>query len=255
MLAARALALACLVLGAQVAPSQAYTLSLRQVGGTAVGGVGYVGDTVVVSIDMLLEAGDTLFTVAPSLRWDLEGGNVLDLVQASETSSVAGGALAPFDPKYRHGAVATLGDLYLNGSSFQALAGPSFAAGWEQSGVFSDTGVTTLAGPASFAVGRATFVFREVGETTVDFPLENCQAGIPCPLENNPWGTVVLDRVTNNVTGIVTYQEIDLAAFDFQPLRLTVVVPEPGSALLGGAGLLGLALASRTRATRRQNAR
>lgn len=106
---ARILALACLVLGAQVAPAEAYTISLRQIGGTAVDGVGYVGGDVVVSIDFVLEESDSLIIVAPSLQWDLEGGNVLDIVRATETPGVTavGGTLAPINGKYNHAAVGT----------------------------------------------------------------------------------------------------------------------------------------------------
>lgn len=124
MQVARTLALACLVLGTQVAPAEAYTISLRQIGGTAVDGVGYVGGDVVVSIDVVVEASDSVLIVSPTLQWDLEGGNVLDIVRATETPgvTVVGGTLAPINGKYNHAAVGTrpgFGTNYENGSSFR----------------------------------------------------------------------------------------------------------------------------------------
>jgi PEP-CTERM motif len=242
----RTLALACLVLGAQVAPAEAYTISLRQVGGTAVDGVGYVGGDVVVSIDVELEANDSLIIVAPALQWDLEGGNVLDIVRATETPgvTVAGGTLAPINGYYNHAAVGTrpgFGTLVLNGSSFPAsFAGPTWVSGWEQAAVIYDD-LTGLAGPASFAVGTAKFVFREIGETTLGFNVD----------PNNPLRSYVANQEADEETGQVTFVPIDLSAIDFQSLSLTVVaVPEPGTALLAGAGLAGLSLASRARARR-----
>ena len=231
MQAARTLALACLVLGAQVAPAEAVTLSLSQIGGTAVDGVGYVGDTVVVSIDAELEEGESLLIVAPSLEWDLEGGNVLDLVRATESSSVAGGSLAPINGYYRHGvADGTTGTLFTNGTSFPAsFLGPTWAGGWEQAAVAADD-LAGLEGPASFTVGTARFVFREVGETTLGFHLD----------PRNPVRTSIFNLAGIDETGNGSTRRLDLSAIEFEPLSLTVVVPEPGSALLGGAGLAGL---------------
>jgi hypothetical protein len=238
----RALALACLVLVAQVAPpAEAYTISLSQVGGTAVGGVGYVGDTVVVSIGVELGASDSVLIVAPALQWDLEGGNVLDLVRATESSSVAGGALAPINGAYRHGPVGTFGTFFADGSSFPALAGPTWATGWEQAAVIEDD-LTGLAGPASFTVGTARFVLREVGETTLGFHLD----------PSNGLSTALISQRHIDETGNVTFEQIDLSAIEFAPLSLTVLVPEPGTALLAGLGLAGLALVSGAR--RRRNA-
>ena len=239
---ARALALACLVLGAQAVPAQAYTLSLRQIGGTAVAGVGYVGDTVVIGIDFALEAGDNVAVVAPTLQWDREGGNVLDLVRATEVSSVAEGALTSINGAYRHGTLGTGGDFFENGSSFPGLAGPTFTAGWEQAALTAAS-LEGLNGPASFRMGTARFVFQEVGTTTLGFLVD----------PTDPWRSLVMRRGRIDETGDTTLRELDLSAVEFAPFSLTVLVPEPGTALLGGAGLLGLGLASRARAARRRD--
>ena len=241
----RILALACLILGVQVAPAEAFTVSLRQIGGTAVDGVGYVGGNIVVGIDVGLEASDSVIIVAPTLQWDIEGGDVLDLVRATESSSVAGGSLAPINGAYRHGAVGTLGSFFANGSSFPSFAGPAFAAGWEQAGVPEDD-FTGLAGPATFRVGTAEFVFQEIGTTTLGFRID----------PNDPLTSYVASQALIDETGNVTFEDLDLSAIGFQSMSLTVfAVPEPGTAMLAGAGLAGLGFASGARRRRREAAR
>lgn len=170
---------------------------------------------------------------------------MLDLVRATESSSVAGGALSPINGIYRHGVVGTLGTPFTNGSSFPAsFAGPTFAAGWEQAGVPADD-FTGLAGPASFRMGTAEFAFREIGETTLGFLVD----------PDNPLASFVASQALIDETGNVTFEVLDLSAIAFGPLSLTVlVVPEPGTALLAGAGLAGLSLASRARGRRRRKA-
>lgn len=104
--------------------------------------------------------------------------------------------------------------------------------------------LTGMAGPASFAVGTAKFVFREIGETTLGFLVD----------PNNPLRSYVASQAIDEVTGQVIFEPIDLSAIEFASLSLTVVVPEPGTAMLAGAGLAGLGLASGARRRRRRRA-
>ena len=192
----------------QVAPAEAYTISLRQIGGTAVDGVGYVGGDVVVSIEVGLEASDSVIIVAPTLQWDIEGGDVLDLVRATESSSVAGGSLAPINGAHRHGAIGTSGTFFANGSSFPSFAGPTFTSGWEQAGVPEDD-FTGLAGPATFRVGTAEFVFREIGTTTLGFRVD----------PNDPWTSYVASQALIDETGNVTFVDLALRRSDSSRFR------------------------------------
>ena len=81
----RRLAFLC-VAGIVVAaePAAALRVDLNPVGGTAISGSGDAGDTLVLSIDVTMEADDEAFAFFFSLQWDQDGGDVLDLVGASE---------------------------------------------------------------------------------------------------------------------------------------------------------------------------
>ena len=65
--------------------ASAISLSIVQVGGTADASSAQVGDTIVVSLVVTLEEGDVFTGVSAALEWDTEGGDVLDIVSASET--------------------------------------------------------------------------------------------------------------------------------------------------------------------------
>jgi hypothetical protein len=52
-------------------------------GGTAIGGIGGAGDTLILEVVATIDAGEATTGVFTSPQWDLEGGNVLDLVAAT----------------------------------------------------------------------------------------------------------------------------------------------------------------------------
>ena len=92
--------------------ANAIRFDLNQIGGTAVGGYGAPGDTLVLSIDVTLEADDGSTGLITALQWDLEGGDVLDITRGTETSFeiVNSVPIFPISGVYRMGDPTTHGE-------------------------------------------------------------------------------------------------------------------------------------------------
>ena len=91
-----------------------------------------VGDTIVVSLVVTLEEGDVFTGVGAALEWDTEGGDVLDIVSASETGSLLldGKLFTRINGRYRIGEPGTVGVAVEEGESFPAsFVGPTFVVG------------------------------------------------------------------------------------------------------------------------------
>jgi len=150
--------------------ASAISLSIVQVGGTADASSAQVGDTIVVSLVVTLEEGDVFTGASASLEWDTEGGDVLDIVSASETGSLLldGKLFTRINGRYRIGVPGTLGVAVEEGESFPAsFVGPTFVWGWELATQIGD--LDGVGGPHVFSIGEAEFAIRNPGTATVSY--------------------------------------------------------------------------------------
>lgn len=234
--------------------------SLTPIGGSA---TGQVGDTLVVGIDLTLEAGEYVTIAAPALLWDLEGGNVLDVRTAHESGITVGNfELNPLqanrwtilDPsKMDDPGNATLGSYVdLTPTVFNDThVGSTLFYGFEQTSIVIDENeivtdilANGIQGEGTYRVGTIEFLLRQVGTTTLTYFTDPTD-GFRTFLAGS--------RGTEFPGDQVTLTPLAISAESLLSLQITVV-PEPGSALLLGLGLFGLA-SVRDRSTRRASRR
>jgi hypothetical protein len=221
--------------------------SLTPIGGST---TGRVGDTLVVGIDLTLEAGEYVTIAAPALLWDLEGGNVLDVRSAHESGITVGNfELNPlqanrwsiWDPtKLDDLSAASLGT-YIDETPtvFQdAHLGSTLFYGFEQASIVLDENeiVTDILsngiqGSGTYRVGTIEFLLQQVGTTELNYYTD----------PTNGLRTFIAgSRGTEFPGDQVTLTPLEISAESLVSLQITVI-PEPGSALLLGLGLFGLA--------------
>ena len=82
---------ASLVMFTEAAFGLAFTLT--QIGGTAVNGRGVIGDTVTIAVDFTIDEDELMIGAFPTLWWDQEGGNVIDIVSSIEGGSTTLGGM------------------------------------------------------------------------------------------------------------------------------------------------------------------
>jgi hypothetical protein len=213
-------------------PAQAIRLDIVQTGGTAVGGSGGAGDTLILEVVATLDAGDTAIIVYPALQWDLEGGDVLDLVASSDpdyqlVNGVRVRSISPtsdiFSPLDVLGTLITFD---ANDAVYPSIAGPEAFVGLEQA---VPPGGAGIYGPATFSIGTAEFVLNSGGSTEISF------------FTGTPAGTAIIDADFQ-------VAPIDLGTFQVNPLATPV--PEPGTRTLVLLGLL--AMGAHRRSVRRR---
>lgn len=229
----------------------ALSLSVTQIGGTAIDGRGQIGDTIEVAVDVVIEADEAITGVFPTLIWDQEGGNVIDLRSARYGRGVLLGE-APFAPLGDRSTILLSNwgertgreDRYFNdlANIDDHASGRTLMLGFNLAPLIFDNDALLLAiisngfpGPLSIRMGVATLELASLGETTVGF-------------YQDPAST--LQTIITGVSGTrfpngdVEFSQIPVSAVGFGGLRI-VVVPEPGTALLAGLGLGLLAACSR----------
>lgn len=224
-------------------------LNLTQIGGTAVNGQGVVGDTVEVAVDFTIGENEVTTGVFPTLWWDQDGGNVLDIVSATEGF---GGFLGPYlmSPLNRTNYILTdssspvptdRNDRFFSNSGVafgDTQVGTTLMIGFEAAiPALSDDQLLAeiinngLPGPASFRLGVVTFQLASLGETTL-------------ALFRDPNST--LRTLITGPRGItftnddITFTDIPISGIGFGSLQI-MVIPEPSTAMLLIFGLFGLA--------------
>jgi hypothetical protein len=182
----------------------ALSFSLTQVGGSAQDGRGRIGDTPRVAVDVAIEADEAATGVFPSLWWDSEGGNVLDIVSAT------GGT----------GATVLVG------------FGRAIPGGLDEE-LLAELIRSGVSGPAVFRPGTVDLRLAAAGATTRAF----LQAG------GHLASLVVVQRGTLLANDEIGFGDIPASAIEFDALQIALV-PEPSAAILLGLGLIGLGGAS-----------
>lgn len=223
-------------------PAQAISLDIVQIGGTAVGGIGGAGDTLILEVVATLDEGEGTIGVFPTLQWDLEGGNVLDLVSVSEPKYqlVNGTRVSSFSPNSRIGNPfdwTTSVFFYTYDPVYPSVAGPEFFMGLEQ---VTPLGLVVAYGPATFTIGTLEFALNSASSTEISF------------LTESPVRTVIADDCSTIIGSTPQCKDVtsiaDLGTFQVNsPLAH---VPEPGTRMLLALGLL--AMGAHRRAVRRR---
>jgi hypothetical protein len=210
--------------------ASAITLSIVQVGGTADAGSAQIGDTIVVSLVVTLEEGDVFTGTSAALQWDMEGGDVLDIVSASETESLVidGKLFTWINGRYRIGEPGTVGVSVEEGENFPAsFVGPTFVWGWELVTPLGD--LDGVVGPHSFSIGEAEFAIRNSGTVTVSYYTQE------------PWETLVAGQGFE-FNGQVIYEDLEVGTV-VQVKSMAIVARAPTAVpSLGPVGLVIVAL-------------
>jgi hypothetical protein len=220
-------------------PAHAIRLDFVQTGGTAIGGNGVAGDTLNLTVVATLEAGEGTTGIIASPQWDLEGGNVLDLVAASEPSLqfVNGMPFTPLSPIARIGTpldgMATSVAFDIDDAVYPSIAGPEAFFGLEQVPPSGRAGF----GPATLTIGTLEFVLNSSDPTEISF-----YAGVD-PYQY--FDTVIIDENFEDVTFV---SNLDTFRVNAQP------IPEPGAWMVFSLGLLSVGAHLRTRRPLSRNA-
>lgn len=233
--------------------ARAVGFSLEIVGGTTNGNVGQIGDTIRVGISLHLEEGEYVTIVDPTLQWDLEGGNVLDLVNATQRTDVMVGSfqLNPIaEDRWRIGNPTGFdengtGDVgtYYEPTVSDSRVGPSFLWGMEQVSTVIENAIVVdilangVTGAGTYPIGTVDFVLREAGTTTISYLVD----------ERFAFRTFLAGKrgaVLPN--GQVSLVPLAVTTNGFEALQIAVI-PEPGAALGIGLGLAFLASTRRSR--------
>ncbi|MCR9094603.1 MAG: PEP-CTERM sorting domain-containing protein [bacterium] len=222
-------------------------VTLTPVGGSA---TGFVGQVLTIGVDLTI-GDDEFVTIAdPSLVWDLEGGNVLDVVGATQPGTIFAGdiPLSPlsastwrvFDPDDQLGD----GMSFSNDGPFgDTRVGATGLWGFEMtSALITDDQLIEFFGdgtiqPGTYRIGTLDLLLRSIGSTTLTF-------GGPAG-QDAPYGTFFTGREIVRIgQDELELVDLDVTGIGLASLGITVV-PEPGTALLLGLGLAGLAIAGR----------
>ncbi len=222
--------------------ASAITLSIAQVGGSGDASSAQVGDTIVVSLVVTLEEGDVFTGASAALQWDTEGGDVLDIVSASESGPLLldGKLFDVINGRYRIGEPETVGVSVEEGESFPAsFVGPTFVWGWELVAPFGD--LDGVVGPHAFSIGEAEFVISNPGTVTVSYYTQE------------PWETLVAGQGFE-FNGQVIYEDLEVGTVvQVESLAIFARAPQavpalgPVGLLIVAAGLAGAGVASARR--------
>ncbi len=238
----------CVALSPSIA--SAFGVTLTPIGGST---TGVVGDTISIGIDLVIGDDEFLTIADPAITWDLEGGNVLDAVGASQPSVVWLGSI-PLSPlaaeRWNFFDPTIPGDVgpgvFGNGPFDDPYDGPTAFWGFEMTSILISDGQLldywsdgTFV-PGTYRIGTLDFLLASVGTTTIGF------AG-PALSHERPFGSLFTGRGVERISlDEIDFIDLDITSGAFASLAITVV-PEPGTALLLGLGLAGLSSAGRRR--------
>lgn len=239
----------CLIFSHGVASAVGFRIS--QVGGTAVNGVGEIGDTVTVAVDFELGEDEAIIGASATVAWDAEGGNVLDIVSSSKgNGGIIGGLnFGPVNDRYlltNSGERTGRDDRFFEDgrdfsdsqSGLSLLHGldlifPALLTGDEED--FLEIIENGRGGPALIRMAEVTFQLSALGTTTLGFFND----------ESSTLTSLVSGRRGIRLAGDdLTLEEISVSSIGFSALSITVI-PEPSAALLLLLGLIGLSAGQR----------
>jgi len=227
--------LAAALLSLLALPAHAIRIDIVQTGGTAIGGSGSAGDTLKVDIVATLEVGEGTVAIFPEPQWDLEGGNVLDLVRAREPASqlVNGTLMTSFVSNALLWRPPDRSEFYRFGIHdvlYPSIAGPEAFHGLEQVSPLLG-GAPAAFGPATFTLGSLEFVLNSSDPSEISFYV------------GRGFGTTIGDE---NFANVVLAASLGTFRVNAAP------TPEPSAWLVFATGLLTSGLRLRgTRGERR----
>jgi hypothetical protein len=211
-------------------PAHAISIDFVQTGGTAIGGNGGAGDTLNLDVVATLGAGESMTLINAVPQWDLEGGNVLDLIAASEPAFqfVNGMLLTPISPNSLIGSpldgLLSGVEFDINDAVYPSIAGPEAFFSLEQVSPLPNAAL----GPATFTIGTLEFVLNSSDPTEISFYVGCC------------FQTEIGDENFESVTLLS-----DLGTFQVN------AIPEPSAWMVFSLGLLTVGAHLRLRRAKR----